>query len=126
MQLVPIINHNAVQVTTKAESAAVNVSEEVLRPLKVQCWPNFCNAIRASLESDLMDSQGLCRACQCDGNSPATPTTNYTLDRQSDSADSVENLGGKDDAKSDAVSQHDAKRVAVQTSLIGTGVWETP
>lgn len=76
-------------------------------------WPRFWNSLRASRETDLMDSVGLRRACAWIGNSPEIAIKHYALMRKTDYIDagkgqsdaSVANKGltsAESDAKSDA------------------------
>lgn len=50
-------------------------------------WTEFWNSLRASRETDLMDSHGLRRACAWIGNSPTTAMKHYALLKKSDFLD---------------------------------------
>lgn len=67
-------------------------------------WSEFWNSLRASRETDLMDSHGLRRACAWIGNTPNVAIKHYALLKHSDYVDAgVENGTLKSGAKSDAV-----------------------
>lgn len=66
-------------------------------------WPEFWNSLRASRETDLMDSHGLRRACAWIGNTPNVAIKHYGLLKHSDYIDAGAESGvSKSDAKSDA------------------------
>jgi integrase len=67
-------------------------------------WSEFWNSLRASRETDLMDSHGLRRACAWIGNTPNVAIKHYALLKHSDYVDAGAESGvSKSDAKSDAV-----------------------
>jgi integrase len=71
---------------------------KMVRAAGFESWPKFWNSLRASRETDLMDSHGLRLACAWIGNTPAVAIKHYALMRKSDYIDA----GRKSDAKSDA------------------------
>ncbi len=80
-----------------------------------EVWPEFWNSLRASRETDLMDSHGLRRACAWIGNGPNVAMRHYSLMKHTDYMD-VGVLVSKSDAESDAEHLSNAENRREQNS----------
>ena len=80
------------------------MAKRYVEKARVDVWPEFWNSLRASRETDLMDSHGLRRACAWIGNNATTAMRHYSLMRECDFID--EGLGSKATRKA---TRHDAE-----------------
>ena len=88
--------------------------------LGLPVWDKFWNTLRASCETDFMDTYGLRKACQWIGNSPIIAMKHYALMKKSDYIDAGEITVPKSDAAS---ARMGSQQVASQVeNPIKTGV----
>ncbi len=87
--------------TLRKHSNLATTAKKYVEAAGVKLWPEFWNSLRASRETDLMDSHGIRRACAWIGNSPAIAMKHYSLMKHTDYMDAG-NIDSKSDAKSDA------------------------
>ena len=85
-------------------------AKKFVEKAKQKLWTNFFNSIRASAETDLMDQNGLRKACQWAGNSPATAMKNYALTRNTDFVDAGEQVIKSDAERASKVEQKPNKK----------------
>ncbi len=84
----------------RTHSNLATTAKKYVQKAEVEPWSEFWNSVRASRETDLMDSHGLRRACAWIGNSPSIAMKHYSLMRKSDYIDAGK-VVQKSDAKSD-------------------------
>ena len=68
-------------------SNAATTAAKMVKAAGFASWPKFWNSLRASRETDLMDTEGLRKACAWIGNSPAVAMKHYALTRGQDFID---------------------------------------
>jgi integrase len=94
--------------TLRSHTNLSTTAKKYVEASGVGVWREFWNSLRASRETDLMDTHGIRRACAWIGNSPVIAMKHYALMKHTDYMDVGEAVS-KSDAKSDAEHQRNAE-----------------